>query len=132
MQCQTSHQYTCVISEKRKITSFFLKKHLQNYKLSIAINLLHFFSLKKRGSGTSHQSCLRFQEPNLLHGCIVDLPNKQTLYVFLSIFSSLHSYCVPLIQACQRMACDRTRSCPHSQYLFGRSVVACTKLYMTS
>ena len=46
MQYQTCHQYSCVISEKRKITSFFLKKHLQNYKLYIAINLLHFFSSK--------------------------------------------------------------------------------------
>ena len=46
MQYQTCHQYTCVILEKRKITSFFLKKHLQNFKLYIAINLLHFFSSK--------------------------------------------------------------------------------------
>ena len=96
MQYQTCHQYTCYFGKKKNYFIF-------SQKTSTKLQIIHcyksatLFLFKKRGSDTSHQSCLRFQdfqEPKLLHSCTVDLPNKQTLYVFLSIFSSLHSYSV--------------------------------------
>lgn len=84
--------------KKEKLLHFFLKNIYKttNYTL-LNYKSATLFLFKKRGSDTSHQSCLRFQdfqEPKLLHSCTVDLPNKQTLFVFLSIFSSLHSYSV--------------------------------------
>ena len=75
MQYQTCHQYTCVILEKRKITSFFLKKHLQNFKLYIAINLLHFFSSKNEA-----------RTPAIKVACVFKIFKNQSCFTVAQIY----------------------------------------------
>ena len=75
MQYQTCHQYTCVILEKRKITSFFLKKHLQNFKLYIAINLLHFSSSKNEA-----------RTPAIKVACVFKIFKNQSCFTVAQIY----------------------------------------------